>query len=126
MFGGLFGKNANTNYDSLSTAEITTRIATKEAKATEIRTLLQRAEGTPEAREQARQWQLKMEKSAEEARNKFDMTLVSKIEAEMAEARKRATRIEKHTGKMNEELLGLEEEIELLTRALDKKQKPRG
>ena len=123
LLGGLFGRNAETSYDALSVADIESRLAPKEARAAEIHMLLQRAEGNAETEEKSRQWMLKAEKSANEARSKGDMAQLSKIKADIAEAQKRALKIEKNADKMNEELHVLEDEIELLRRALDKKKR---
>lgn len=123
LFGGLFGKQSEANYDRLSVAELTERIAGKQVRAEEIRTLLLRAGGDQAASEKSRDWLLKMEQAASEAEKRMDLALQSKIKAEIAEAQKRRKKIEEGAKGMNEELLAVEDEIELLTRALDSKQK---
>lgn len=121
LFGGLFGKQSEANYDKLSVAELTERIAGKQERAEEIRTLLLRAGGDQAASDKSRDWLLKMEQAASEAEKKMDLALQSKIKAEIAEAQKRRKKIDEGAKGMNEELLAVEDEIELLTRALDSK-----
>ena len=123
MFGGLFGKQSETNYDKLSVAELTARIAGKQEQAEKARSLLERAGGDPAAMEKSRDWLLKMEQAAADAEKKADMALHSKIRAEIAEAQKRRKKIEEGARGMNDELLAVEDEIELMTRALEAKQK---
>lgn len=123
MFGGLFGKTGEVNYDKLSVAELTSRLASRQERAEVIRTLLQRAGGDQAARDKSRDWLLKMEQAAKEAEARLDLALQSKIKAEIAEAQKRRKKIEEGAKEMNEELLAVEDDIELLTRALDARQK---
>ena len=123
LFWGLFGKPSEANYDRLSVAELTERIAGKQERAEEIRTLLQRAGGDQAGSDKSRDWLLKMEQAASEAGKKMDLALQAKIKAEIAEAQKRRKKIEEGAKGMNDELLAVEDEIELLTRALDSKQK---
>lgn len=49
---------------------------------------------------------------------------MKKIEHEIAEAQKRMKKIEEGANEMRAELLSIEDDIELLTRALAKNQKP--
>mgnify|MGYP001609368467 FL=1 len=121
LFGWLFGKQSEANYDKLSVAELTERIAGKQERAEEIRALLLRAGGDQAASDKSRDWLLKMEQAASEAEKKLDLALQSKIKAEIADAQKRRKKIEEGAKGMNEELLAIEDEIELLTRALDSK-----
>lgn len=123
MFGGLFGKTGEASYDKLSAAELSSRIASRQERADEIRALVQRTGGDQAARDKSRDWMLKMEQAAKEAENKLDLALQSKIKAEMAEAQKRRKKIEDSVKELNDELLAIEDDIELLTRALDAKQK---
>ncbi|OHC61513.1 MAG: hypothetical protein A2040_11855 [Rhodocyclales bacterium GWA2_65_19] len=123
MLGGLFGGKAEQSYDSLPLAELKAKMAVQEERAEEIRTLLKRAGGDQVARGKSAQWLLKMEQSAEEARSKDDLLQLKKIEREIAESQKRVKKIEEGASEMQAELVTVEDEIELLTRALAKKQK---
>lgn len=123
MFGGLFGKQSEANYDKLSVAELSSQIAARQERAEEIRALLQRAGGDQTARDKSREWMIKMQQGADEAEKKMDLALQSKIKAEIAEAQKRWNKIEAGAKEMNDELLAVEDAIELLTRAMEAKQK---
>ncbi|TRZ98175.1 MAG: hypothetical protein D4R84_04200 [Rhodocyclaceae bacterium] len=123
LLGGLFGGNAEKNYDSLSLAELKAQMAVQEDRAEEIRTLLKRAGGDQAARDKSAQWLLKMQQSAAEAEKHNDVDQLKKIEHEIAESQKRMKKIEDGASEMQAELLAVEDEIELLTRALAKKQK---
>lgn len=123
VFGGLFGKRDEAGYDTLSVAELTARIAGKQEQAEEIRKLLQRAGGDQAARDKSRDWLLKMEQAAKDAEKKLDQAQESKIRAEIADAEKRRHKIEAGAKEKSDELLGIEDEIELLTRALEAKKK---
>jgi hypothetical protein len=123
MFGGLFGKQSEAGYEKLSIAELTAKIAGKREEAEKVRSLLQRAGGDQTAMEKSRDWLLKMEQTAAEAEKRMDMAALSKIKAEIAEAQKRRNKIEAGAKGMNDDLLAVEDEIELLTRALEARQK---
>lgn len=123
LFGGLFGGKAEQNYDSLPLAELKAQLAAQEERAGEIRTLLQRAGGDQAARDKSAQWLLKMQQSAAEAEKHNELDQLKKIEREIAESQKRLKKIEEGASEMQAELVIIEDEIELLTRALAKKQK---
>ncbi|MDO8789975.1 MAG: hypothetical protein Q7J42_18015 [Sulfuritalea sp.] len=123
LLGGLFGGKAEQSYDSLPLAELKAKMAVQEERAGEIRTLLQRAGGDQAARDKSAQWLLKMEQAANEARSRDDLPQLKKIENEIAESQRRTKKIEDGANEMQAELVTIEDEIELLTRALAKKQK---
>ena len=123
LLGGLFGGKAEQSYDSLPLADLKAKMAVQEERAGEIRTLLKRAGGDQTARDKSAQWLIKMQQSAAEAEKHNELDQLKKIENEIAESQKRLKKIEEGANEMQAELLAIEDDIELLTRALAKKQK---
>lgn len=118
FLGSMFGKSDDV--DKLSTAEIQERIALKEARLTTLRELLARAGADEAARAKSDVWFARLEAQIEGARSRSDMSQLSKLEAEMKQAQTKAKKILDGAQAMHAEVQTLEDEIELLTRALEK------
>lgn len=123
LIGGLFGKSSEESYDKLSVAELSARIDEKQQRAEDVRELLRRMGGDQAAMDKSLAWSKKMELMLQEAERKLDLAAQTKIKAEIAEAHKRRKKIEESAAGMSSELQSIEDEIELLSRALDNKKK---
>lgn len=111
--------------DDMSVAELEQHIAAHAPRQKELHDLLARAGADEAARNKSVLWHQQMAKRLEEANAKSDYPLANKLEAEIAEARKRAKKIEDGAKVMIDELNSIEDDIELMTRALDKKKQKR-
>ena len=109
--------------DDMSVAELEQHIAAHAPRQKERHDLLARAGADEAARNKSLLWHQQMAKRVEEANAKQDYPLVNKLEAEIAEARKRAKKIQDGAQVMIDELNSIEDDIELMTRAIDKKKR---
>ena len=109
--------------DDMSVAELEQQIAAHAPRQKELHDLLARAGADEAARNKSLLWHQQMAKRVEEANAKQDYPLVNKLEAEIAEARKRAKKIQDGAQVMIDELNSIEDDIELMTRAIDKKKR---
>ena len=109
--------------DDMSVAELEQHIAAHAPRQKELHDLLARAGADEAARNKSLLWHQQMAKRVEEANAKQDYPLVNKLEAEIAEARKRAKKIQDGAQVMIDELNSIEDDIELMTRAIDKKKR---
>ena len=109
--------------DDMSVAELEQQIAAHAPRQKELHDLLARAGADEAARNKSVLWHQQMAKRVEEANAKQDYPLVNKLEAEIAEARKRAKKIQDGAQVMIDELNSIEDDIELMTRAIDKKKR---
>jgi hypothetical protein len=109
--------------DDMSVAELEQHIAAHAPRQKELHDLLARAGADEAARNKSVLWHQQMAKRVEEANGKQDYPLVNKLEAEIAEARKRAKKIQDGAQVMIDELNSIEDDIELMTRAIDKKKR---
>ena len=105
--------------DDMSVDELEQQIAAYAPRQKELRDLLTRAGADEAARNKSVLWHQQMAKRVEEANGKQDYPLVNKLEAEIAEARKRAKKIQDGAQVMIDELNSIEDDIELMTRAID-------
>ncbi|MBI5901496.1 MAG: hypothetical protein HZB40_20030 [Rhodocyclales bacterium] len=107
-------------FDELSFEEIHERIARLQPRRDELKSLLARADADESARHRSEAWRAQMKARLLEADTKRDLAQATRIEQELAEASKRREKIEAGARALVEELNGIEDQIELLTRALDK------
>jgi hypothetical protein len=109
--------------DDMSVAELEQHIAAHAPRQKELHDLLARAGADEAARNKSVLWHQQMAKRVEEANGKQDYPLATKLEAEIAEARKRAKKIQDGAQVMIDELNSIEDDIELMTRAIDQKKR---
>lgn len=109
--------------DDMSVDELEQQIAAYAPRQKELRDLLTRAGADEAARNKSVLWHQQMAKRVEEANAKSDYPLANKLEAEIAEARKRAKKIQDGAQVMIDELNSIEDDIELMTRAIDNKKR---
>jgi hypothetical protein len=107
----------------MSVAELEQQIAAHAPRQKELHDLLARAGADEAARNKSVLWHQQMAKRVEEANGKQDYPLATKLEAEIAEARKRAKKIQDGAQVMIDELNSIEDDIELMTRAIDQKKR---
>ena len=109
--------------DDMSVAELEEHIAAHAPRQKELHELLRRAGADEAARAKSVAWHQQMSKRLEEANAKGDYGTATRLEGEIAEARKRAKKLEEGAKAMIDELNAIEDDIELMTRALDKKKR---
>jgi uncharacterized coiled-coil DUF342 family protein len=117
MFKSLFRKDDGNPYSALSAEAIHTKIDEHNHKIAELKRMLPSA-SVQESVDKSASWMTEIQVKINAAKNKGDTEEADRYEAEIREASKKSDRISKHVNELREQILRVEDEIELLERAL--------
>lgn len=117
IFKSFFGKSSDDPYAGLSVAAIQQKIAEQNAQIAELKRRLP-AGSVMENMEKSAAWMTEMQVKLKVAETKGNLEEAKRLEAEIKEAGKKNDRINIHIEELKDQILRLEDEIELLERAL--------
>jgi len=122
FFKSLFGKSDESPQARLSADAIHKKIAEYNHEIAQLKHKLPSA-GAMESMEKSAAWMADMQAKIMAAKTRGHLDEALRLESEIKEASKKTERIDKHVEEIKEQILHWEDEIELLTRALDAMQK---
>ena len=119
LFKSLFGKSDENSEAGLSADAIQKKIAEHTHEIELLKRKLPSA-GAMESMEKSAAWMAEMQAKIKAARTKGQVDEAIQLEAEVKEASKKTSRIDKHVEEIRAQIVEHEDQIELLERALAK------
>ncbi len=119
FFKSLFGKSEENPEAGLSADAIHQQIAEHNHEIEQLKRKLPSASAM-ESMEKSAAWMVEMQAKIKVAKTKGNLDEMALLEAEVKEASKKTSRIDKYVEEIKEQILQREDQLELLERALSK------